>query len=115
LELQRARLSGAALRLDALSPLQTLGRGFAVVRRESDGAVVTSVSQAPAGQGLIVRVADGTFAAIAGPRLSAAVPPDAERPKHAVGRPNEAKARSAHPGAQRALPAPADVISREGK
>ncbi|HEX6819891.1 MAG TPA: exodeoxyribonuclease VII large subunit [Ktedonobacterales bacterium] len=79
LELSRARLSGAALRLDALSPLRTLGRGFAVVRREADGALVTSVAQAPAGQGLTIRVSDGTFAAVAGPRLEAA-PPDVAPP-----------------------------------
>ena len=72
MELSQARLSGTALRLDALSPLRTLGRGFAVVRREPDGAVVTSVAQAPAGQGLTIRVSDGTFAAVAGPRLDLA-------------------------------------------
>ena len=75
LELNRARLSGASLRLDALSPLRTLGRGFAVVRREADGALVTSVTQAPAGQGLTIRVRDGAFAAVAGPRLDV-TPPD---------------------------------------
>ncbi|HKV83790.1 MAG TPA: exodeoxyribonuclease VII large subunit [Ktedonobacterales bacterium] len=116
MELHRARLSGAALRLDALSPLQTLGRGFAVVRRESDGALVTSVTQAPAGQGLIVRVADGTFAAIAGPRLDTIVPPDAERPERPLAQSgNQAPSRPAYPGSYPAPPAPADVISREGK
>lgn len=72
LALRRERLQGQALRLHALSPLLTLGRGFAVVRREPDGAIVSSVAQVSAGGALSVRVADGSFAAIAGPRLPAA-------------------------------------------
>jgi exodeoxyribonuclease VII large subunit len=78
LELRRAHLRGAALRLHALSPLLTLGRGFAVVRREADGMVVTSVRQVTPGQGVAVRVADGSFAAVAGPRLD-------EKPADAAG------------------------------
>ena len=74
LALRREQLQGRALRLHALSPLLTLGRGFAVVRRESDGAIVSSVAQVSAGQALAVRVADGSFAAIAGPRLAEATP-----------------------------------------
>ena len=68
-ELRREHLRGAALRLHALSPLLTIGRGYAVVRRESDGRLVTSVTQVTPGQGLSIRVGDGAFAAIAGPRL----------------------------------------------
>ncbi|MGH2517734.1 MAG: exodeoxyribonuclease VII large subunit, partial [Ktedonobacterales bacterium] len=75
LAMRNERLHGAALRLHALSPLHTLGRGFAVVRRQSDGALVTSVAQVAPGQGIMVRVADGTFAAIAGARVDEA-PPD---------------------------------------
>lgn len=74
LALRRERLQGQALRLNALSPLLTLGRGFAVVRREADGVVVSSVAQVSAGQALAVRVADGSFAAIAGPRLDVVAP-----------------------------------------
>lgn len=87
------RLRGAALRLHALSPLQTLGRGFAVVRRQSDGALVTSVAQVAPGQGITVRVADGTFAAIAGARSDGAAP-DVTRPN------NTAPARSRVAGAR---------------
>src|SRR5579872_7149770 len=54
LAMRGERLRGAALRLHALSPLQTLGRGFAVVRRQSDGALVTSVAQVAPGQGIAV-------------------------------------------------------------
>jgi len=80
LELGREHLRGAALRLHALSPLLTLGRGYAVVRREADGARVTRLAQVAPGDGLSVRVADGTFAAIAGPRLENA--PDAASGRH---------------------------------
>lgn len=71
LELRREHLRGAALRLHALSPLLTIGRGFAVVRRAADGALVTSVSQVAPGHGLEIRVGDGTFAATVGPRRDA--------------------------------------------
>ncbi|HEY7984531.1 MAG TPA: exodeoxyribonuclease VII large subunit [Ktedonobacterales bacterium] len=68
LALRGERLRGTALRLNALSPLLTLGRGYAVVRREPDGALVTSVAQVAPGQALSIRVADGSFAAVAGAR-----------------------------------------------
>src|SRR5579862_1954078 len=48
LELRRAAMQGRAQRLHALSPLQILGRGFAVVRREPEGALITSVTQVKA-------------------------------------------------------------------
>jgi exodeoxyribonuclease VII large subunit len=70
--LARERLQSAALRLHALSPLLTIARGFAVVQRRADGARVTSVAQVAPGQGLAIRVADGSFAAVAGPRLDGA-------------------------------------------
>jgi exodeoxyribonuclease VII large subunit len=74
LSLRQEHLRGSALRLHSLSPLVTLARGFAVVRRESDGALVTSVTQVSAGQGLRVQVADGAFAASAGPRIDHSAP-----------------------------------------
>ncbi len=72
LALHQEHLRGAGLRLHALSPLRTLGRGFAEVRQQRDGALVTSVRQVSPGDGLTVRVADGSFAAMAGPRLEEA-------------------------------------------
>lgn len=69
LELRSAALGSSAARLHALSPLLTLARGYAVVRREADGALVTSVAQAPAGEGLSIQLSDGRLAAIAGARL----------------------------------------------
>jgi exodeoxyribonuclease VII large subunit len=48
----------------ALSPQQTLDRGYAVVQLSgSDGAVVRQPAQAPAGTPLSVRVAGGRFGA----------------------------------------------------
>lgn len=66
IELRAEHLRGAALRLHALSPLLTIGRGFAVVRRQPDGATVTSVRQVAPGRGLTIQVADGSFAAVVG-------------------------------------------------
>jgi exodeoxyribonuclease VII large subunit len=84
LVLRGERLRTAALRLHALSPLLTLGRGFAVVRREPAGETVTSVRQVTPGEGLTISVADGAFAAIAGLRLPAAAPDAAAEaaPRH---------------------------------
>ena len=79
LEVRRERLRGRAQHLHALSPLLTLSRGFAVVRRADDDTLITSVSQASPGERLTVRVADGMFAAVAGERVAQ---DDAERTKH---------------------------------
>ncbi len=73
-QLRQEHLRGSALQLHALSPLLTIGRGFAVVRRAADGRRITSVADVTAGQGLNIRVADGSFAAIAGPRLETSTP-----------------------------------------
>ena len=80
LRVRQERLRGGALRLHALSPLLTLGRGFAIVRKEPGGEMVSSAAQVTPGQGLSVQFADGRFAAIAGPRLNAAIPDVADRP-----------------------------------
>ena len=47
----------------ALSPAATLVRGYAVVQRARDGAVVRSPADAPAGEGLRLLLADGRLAA----------------------------------------------------
>ncbi|MDQ6644809.1 MAG: exodeoxyribonuclease VII large subunit [Chloroflexota bacterium] len=61
LSLRVERLSGMALRLHALSPLITIARGFAVVRRNSDSALVTSIQQAQPGDALTIQVTDGSI------------------------------------------------------
>jgi exodeoxyribonuclease VII large subunit len=47
----------------ALGPQATLDRGYAIVRRSGDGAVVRGPEDAPVGGLLAVRVARGEFSA----------------------------------------------------
>ena len=61
LQLLRQRLSGISLRLQALSPRATLERGYAIVSRRRDGAVVTRRDQVRPGDGIDVRISDGHF------------------------------------------------------
>lgn len=63
LEKHRAALASRAGRLDALSPLTVLSRGYAIAQKE-DGSVIKSVRALDAGERITVRVADGRFAAI---------------------------------------------------
>jgi exodeoxyribonuclease VII large subunit len=63
LTLQQECLKGAALRLHSLSPLLTIGRGFAVVRRANEQSIVTSVQQVQSGDQLDIQVADGHISA----------------------------------------------------
>ena len=55
---QQQRFSRTAAKLDALSPLKVLGRGYAMVARE--GAVVRSAAQLKSGDAIAVSLADGT-------------------------------------------------------
>ena len=48
----------------ALSPLATLVRGYAIVRRVDTGALVRSVQQVRAGDTLRVQVQDGELTAV---------------------------------------------------
>jgi exodeoxyribonuclease VII large subunit len=57
--LQLARVDGMARRLEALSPLAVLARGYAVVTRKNDGRVISHVAEADAE--MRVRVTDGEF------------------------------------------------------
>ncbi len=61
LALRQERFSGLALRLHSLSPLLTIARGYAVVRRERDQAVVSSVQQVQAHEYLTIQVQDGSI------------------------------------------------------
>lgn len=63
LDLARERLSGAALRLQALSPLLTIARGFAQVTRDRDGLAVTCLADVAPPEAVTIRVADGRLAA----------------------------------------------------
>ena len=53
------RLALASRTLDAVSPLATLGRGFAVVSRVADGTLLRDAAQAPAGTEIEARLARG--------------------------------------------------------
>ena len=51
------------LQLNALSPLSTLARGYALVRRSADAAAVTTTTAVRPGDGLRITVADGELEA----------------------------------------------------
>ena len=59
IQLQSTHVRGMHRRLDALSPLAVLGRGYAVLTRKDDGRVVSRVKQAS--EEMKVRVSDGEF------------------------------------------------------
>jgi exodeoxyribonuclease VII large subunit len=63
LELRRAGVTALTQTLQAISPLQVLGRGYALVRLSADGALVRSLGQLSSRAGLDVQVSDGAFAA----------------------------------------------------
>jgi exodeoxyribonuclease VII large subunit len=59
----QARLGLASHGLQAISPLATLGRGFAVVSRVADGAVVRSAAAVNPGDEIEARLASGRLRA----------------------------------------------------
>jgi exodeoxyribonuclease VII large subunit len=59
----RAGLDAAAAALAVLGPQATLDRGYAIVRRAPDGAIVRAPAEAPTGTGLAIRLAGGELAA----------------------------------------------------
>lgn len=61
---ERGRFQELAGRLNVLSPLGTLSRGYSVTFRESDGATVSSVHAVKSGDGIRSRVADGVIRSI---------------------------------------------------
>jgi len=58
LQTSRALLTAHSARLDALSPLRVLSRGYAVARDEN-GTILKRVAQLPAGKEFRLRVTDG--------------------------------------------------------
>ncbi len=61
--LARGRLDATRGALAALAPTATLARGYAIVRRSADGAIVRAPAEAPAGTALRLRLARGEIAA----------------------------------------------------
>jgi exodeoxyribonuclease VII large subunit len=66
LGLARSRVEGMQYRMKALDPMATLGRGFSVVENLATDRVVTSTTQAAAGDPLAITVTDGVISATAG-------------------------------------------------
>lgn len=63
-ERERARFQQRVGRLDSLSPLAVLGRGYALVRRARDGAIVRAAADVGAGEALAIRVAEADLEAV---------------------------------------------------
>ena len=64
--LRRVGVDGLERQLRSLQPLAVLGRGYAIVQRDSDGKVVSKTAEATTGDGLNVTVSDGQFPATVG-------------------------------------------------
>lgn len=63
LEQKRAALGNCAARVEALSPLSVLSRGYAMVADDTDGRMLTSAAALTVGQRVKLRFADGTVTA----------------------------------------------------
>ena len=61
LTIYREQLRSQELELSALSPIATLGRGYAQVQHSATGEVVSRVAQVHRGDAIDVRVSDGQF------------------------------------------------------
>jgi exodeoxyribonuclease VII large subunit len=59
LRLTRHRADATAARLDSLSPLAVLGRGYSLTQRVSDGRVIRDAGELAAGDELNTRFARG--------------------------------------------------------
>ena len=64
--LRRVGVDGLERQLRSLQPQAVLGRGYAIVQRDSDDKVVSKTSDARSGDGLQVTVSDGQFPATVG-------------------------------------------------
>lgn len=56
----RNHLSALAAALDAMSPLKVLARGYSIAQQE-DGTLLSSIDQARLGQGIVLRLSDGSL------------------------------------------------------
>jgi exodeoxyribonuclease VII large subunit len=61
----RTALATSSAALGVLGPQATLDRGYAIVRRRPDDAIVRSPAEAPSGTALRIRVAGGDLPAVA--------------------------------------------------
>ena len=63
LTLNAERVHGLTLRLDSLSPRDTLRRGYAIVQRRDDSSVVSTHTQAVSGDSIDITLTDGKLEA----------------------------------------------------
>ncbi len=61
LTISREKLRGRELKLGSLSPLATLGRGYALVQHSATGEVISHINQVHRGDAIEVKVSDGQF------------------------------------------------------
>jgi len=61
---QESRLRVLAGRLDALSPLAVLGRGYSITHRRRDGVILRSSAEIEAGEQIEVRLSRGRLYAV---------------------------------------------------
>ena len=66
-EIRRAHLARLLARLDSLSPLGVLARGYALVKKGSDGTLVRSADEVAAGDRIEVRLSEGEIRAVVDP------------------------------------------------
>lgn len=59
LQQRRLQLQGLVRALESVSPLATLGRGYAILQRETDSGVVRRAGDATPGETLLARLAEG--------------------------------------------------------
>jgi exodeoxyribonuclease VII large subunit len=71
----RRRLGELAARLDALSPLAVLGRGYSIIRREADGRIVRAAGDVSLGDRLDLQLSLGRIGAEV---ITLETPPDAD-------------------------------------
>ena len=63
LEIKAERFDGLQARLESLSPLDTLRRGYAIVQKKSDGVVIGNESQVDAGDSIGITLHQGNLEA----------------------------------------------------
>jgi exodeoxyribonuclease VII large subunit len=70
LDRARDQLSAIACRVEALSPLAVLGRGYSITTRPFDGAVVRSAADVGVGDRILTRLHEGQIVSIVQQRSS---------------------------------------------
>ena len=64
LKQERQRLQDLVRTLNAVSPLETIGRGYAVVTSPQSGRVISSIGEVAAGQTIRTQLSDGSISSV---------------------------------------------------